>query len=308
MNGMQHSQLPLPPFLPTNLLAMGILNATAVFGSMAVIAQEPRDRDAPSGNATSAFQRDVNSRYIAPGSFPGREFKLGIYGANTATGVEIRSVTPGSTAQQSGLEARDTIVTVAGYQVGMVNGRLYDLGDELARRVDPQGNVNLLVRNHRNGQLVNVPVRFAAATITVSGSIQSADRRPSPLYTSLVVRLLDVTSSNWQSLVIRQVNLGTPQRWPVNYRIEMDSAAVSPQHRYAVDAQLVRQGLVVSNSGPAIPVSLAAGNRVVNLMLQGSLTQLPGRGRHYSPRPGTAVVPTFFGTLPHGSRGLGVAE
>ena len=85
---------------------------------------------------------------------------MGVFIENTSRGVSIRRVVPGSAASRAGLEASDVIVTVAGYQVGQVDGVLYDLGDELAIRASGRGDVRLLVLNHRNGRLVNVDARL----------------------------------------------------------------------------------------------------------------------------------------------------
>ena len=87
-------------------------------------------------------------RYLPPGQRPPTNFRLGIYSRNTDTGVLVTSVNAGSVAQQSGIEAQDIIIAVNGYQVGIINGRTYDIAEELARRVDAQGRVMLLVRNH----------------------------------------------------------------------------------------------------------------------------------------------------------------
>ncbi len=261
------------PILVRNFLAPVLAWAFITLVCQSVTwAQSGRDRDAPAG------QRNVpgiEPNYIPPAGFPNRQFKLGIYGSNTATGVVINRIVPGAAAQQAGLEVRDTIVTVAGYQVGMVDGRLYDLGDELSRRVDTAGSVTLLVRNHRNGQLVNVPVNFLSTATVIEGSIRSTDRRPLPRGHSLVVRLLDVTSPGWNNVVIRQQNLGSPVRWPVNYRLEVDTMTIRPRHRYAVDAQILRQGSVVNSSGSPRPVSVSAGSIRLDLTLVGAPTPLP---------------------------------
>ena len=120
-------------------------------------AQESRDRDGIQPQQ-APVPGDVQSRYLPPGGQPTGTYKLGITPRNSDTGVQILQVAVGSVAQRSGLEANDVIVNVAGYQVGVVGGRLYDIGDELAKRVDARGRVSLLVRNSRDGKLINVPV------------------------------------------------------------------------------------------------------------------------------------------------------
>ena len=105
---------------------------------------------------------------IAPGfpPFPPpARWWLGVYAYNTPTGVVITRVVPGSPAARAGLEPRDRIVTVEGYQVGYLHRRLYALGPELQLRADPSGRVLLLVQNWRNDELTNMDVRLAPSRL-----------------------------------------------------------------------------------------------------------------------------------------------
>jgi hypothetical protein len=103
---------------------------------------------------------------IAPGfpQFPpfpqSARWWLGVYAYNTSTGVVITRVVPNSPAARVGLEPRDRIVTVEGFQVGYLHRRLYPLGPELQLRADPNGQVRLLVQNWRNGELTTMDVRM----------------------------------------------------------------------------------------------------------------------------------------------------
>lgn len=109
----------------------------------------------------------MQERSVAPGQprvVPGftwpPKWWLGVYVYNTSTGVVITRVIPNSPAAQAGLEPRDCIVTVEGYQVGYVHRRLYALGPELQQRADRNGEVLLLVQNWRNGELGNMQVQL----------------------------------------------------------------------------------------------------------------------------------------------------
>jgi len=99
---------------------------------------------------------------IAPGYPAPPRWWLGVYAYNTSTGVVITRVTPGSPAARAGLEPRDRIVAVEGYQVGYVQRRLYPLGPELQTRAGRGGEVGLLVQNWRNGELTNMTVRLGS--------------------------------------------------------------------------------------------------------------------------------------------------
>lgn len=97
---------------------------------------------------------------IAPGFPQPARWWLGIFAYNTSTGIVVTRVVPNSPAARAGLEPRDHIVTVEGFQVGYVHRRLYALGPELQLRAAPSGQVLLLVQNWRNGELTNMDVRL----------------------------------------------------------------------------------------------------------------------------------------------------
>jgi hypothetical protein len=100
--------------------------------------------------------KELSPRWIPPRG----EWKLGVWGYNTDSGVVITRVAPGGAAQSQGMEAGDRIVTVGGYQVGYVGDLLYPLGYELQRQAGPRGEVRLLVQNVRGKELVNLDVRL----------------------------------------------------------------------------------------------------------------------------------------------------
>lgn len=99
---------------------------------------------------------------FSPPAGAGR-WQLGVAVRNLPGGVMITRVVPASVAQQNGLEAGDTILAVNGAAVGFVNGRLFDLEDQLNRQADFNGRVTLTIRNGRNGQVGGVRVRLAPA-------------------------------------------------------------------------------------------------------------------------------------------------
>ncbi len=127
-----------------------------------------RDRDRPSdGQPEGGVLEGVPpAPEVVPGRPPWRvrppqrPWQLGVYAVNTSTGVRVTRVIPGTPAAREGLEPGDVILTVDGYQIGFVNGRLYPLGEELARRAGPRGHVTLLVQNVRNRTLLNMEVSF----------------------------------------------------------------------------------------------------------------------------------------------------
>jgi hypothetical protein len=113
---------------------------------------EVQSRSAPSGGA--AFPRWLPPR---------GDWKLGVWGYNTDSGVVITRVSPNSAATRIGLEAGDKIVSVGGYQIGYVGDLLYPLGFELQRQAGSRGDVLLLVQNVRNRELMNLTAQLDRA-------------------------------------------------------------------------------------------------------------------------------------------------
>ena len=224
----------------------------------AAFAQEPRLREDPAAVA--------NPRYLPPGPAPwGGRYVLGINVRNWPSGVEVVSVQPGSVAQRAGLEPGDVIVTVGGFQVGFVGDRLNDLGDEIARRIDGYGRVVLLVRNHRSGGLVTVPVQFGAVgSRAVIGRVAVQPPMATPATAVVTVRVLDVTYAQWNDVAVAQ-GQAAAAAFPLPYRLDLP--ALSPQHRYAVDARIEDRGLLLART--AAPTMLAAIDRdqQIDLML-----------------------------------------
>ena len=236
--------LPRGPFRGARLLAL------AFAFTAAAAAQDSRTRDEVPAAAGGA-------RYLPPApTQPGR-YTLGVGVRNTATGVEIASVNAGGAGQRSGLEVGDVIVTVDGFQVGYVGDRLYDLGDEIARRVDSAGRVSLLVRNRRTGGLVQVPLQFdAAASRAVTGRIFVQPPIAVSPTAVVTVRVLDVTQPQWHDVAVVQ-GQSAVNAVPFPYRIDLP--LLPPHHRYAIDARIEDRGRLLART-PA-PMMLAAVDR-----------------------------------------------
>lgn len=236
-------------------------------------AQDQRDRDLvaiPAGGET---------RYLPPGPPRPPAYRLGINVQNTPTGVLVVGVTPGSVAQASGIEAGDTLVTVGGYQVGYVGDRLFDLGDELARRVDAAGGAMLLVRDGRTGTLENAAVRFGAASRAVSGRIFGPSGTRLPASAVIAVRVLDVTYPQWQNVVVAQGQMASTDL-PTSYRIDLP--VLQANHRYAVDSRVEHGGRVIMQTGQPTPLAAIDREQQVDLVLVG---QQPPPGPQPSLQP-----------------------
>ena len=253
--------------------------------------QDYRDRDAsgavgdPFGDALA----DPQARFAPPGQRPPPNFRLGIYSRSTPTGVVVTNVQPGSPAQQAGIEVNDTIITVGGYQVGVVNGRNYDIAEELTRRVDGQGRATLLVQNSRNGQLLNIPVQFNGGFpgygLAVTGSVNTGNRNLVVQGMILNVRLVDISYPQWQNVAVAETQIPYTGRWPINYQLDIDSTRIRPDHRYGVDAVITQFGNPVLATNSPVPVNVASGNPIANLTLIPSRDQSTGQNLPASGQP-----------------------
>jgi len=256
-----------------SIVSLSCLALACGAGAERSVAQDVRTRD-PGSVVVGGVPAPIAAAAPRPAPLP-----LGIMARNTATGVEIVSVNPGSVAQASGLQAGDTIINVAGYQVGMVGDRVYDVGDEVARHINAAGQVPLLVRNGRTGALTAIPAQFGTASRAINGVLNAPQGLQVPPTSVITVRLLDVTEPQWRDVALTQGQLPVARGFPVSYRL--DPPAASPQHRYAVDARVEDAGHVLLQT--TSPVTLASLDREqrVDLTLSGQAAPAP-----------TAVVPS----------------
>ncbi len=165
-----------------------------------------------------------------------RALQLGAYLENTSTGVNIKEVIPGSIAAANGLEAGDTIVAVSGYQVGVVNERVYDAVDEIQKRMDGAGYCNMLVLSRRNGRLINTQLNTSGVSmpvITGQVSVFQAMSVPSGSYLKVELRNM--------SRPYQQIAGGTQMgsiygAGPYPFEIHYDPSYIDPRDRYRLFA------------------------------------------------------------------------
>lgn len=180
-------------------------------------------------------------------------WRLGVAIENLETGVRLTDVERGLPADLAGLKRDDVIIGVGGYQVGYVDGSLFDLGDELRRRADARGRVTFLAFDARNRQLRSMPVTLAPqnATVGVRGQILCRERISFSSRAVLTVRLRDVTFPNWQNVTVGQQQIPNPPNPPIPFSIDFDPSTLFADHRYAVDAWLADgSAIIVQTSAP----------------------------------------------------------
>ncbi len=215
----------------------------------------------------------VQTSRVPPGGYV-----LGIIGQNTTSGLQISQVFPDSVAQRAGLEAGDVIAAVAGQKIGYVNGRLVDIANELVRSVDAQGRVMTLVQDFRTRQLVNIPLQFPIRSEIgrmISGRVNT--QTPFVLTSTMIlsVRLLDVTYPQWTDVVVGEQTMAGPFQLPATYQLLALPQNLKADHRYALDARVLDRGSQVLGTPAPVPVTISQTGLSVDLLLQGSVTQLP---------------------------------
>lgn len=210
----------------------------------------------PSTSATPSWNAQPNS------------WRLGVAIQNVDTGVVLTDVEAGMPAQLAGLETGDIIVNVDGFQVGYVEGALFDLGDEIRKRVDQNGKVDFLVFDNRNRRLQNLPVSLVQqSTGGVRGEVTCRERVTLTQQAVLTVRLRDVTYPSWQNVEVGKHVITNPKHPPIPFSIAVDRSQIFADHKYAADAWLVDRGVIVLQSSAAVPVNPLASTGVIKLDL-----------------------------------------
>jgi uncharacterized lipoprotein YbaY len=187
---------------------------------------------------------------------------------NLDAGVILKDVDRGMPADRAGLKPGDVIVNVEGYQGGNVNGSLYDLGDEIRRRVDQDGKVDFLVYDQAQRRLQNKPITLVQqSTAGIRGQVVCSERITLTTQAVLTVRLRDVTYPNWQNVEVGNHVIPSPPHPPMPYAIQIDQSQIYPDHRYAVDAYLVDRGQIVLQSPSPVSVNPLSNNGQVQVSL-----------------------------------------
>ncbi len=227
--------------------------------------ERDRDDDPDAREMEERDLRSVNPRLAPPrpghGGRDGRWY-LGVEVEYTDIGAEVTSVARQSPARRAGLETRDVIVTVNGYQVGRVGGRLYRLDRELDLRADRVGNVLLLVQNRRNGQLTVIPVRLEPAerqreplrVAPLIGTVSASRTTQLARGAVLTVRLLDVTDRRLPPREIAQRTYHDLGPFPLPFELEYDPDQIQPDRAYALDAQVTANGFAALRTRDRYPV------------------------------------------------------
>lgn len=180
---------------------------------------------------------------ISPSITPSKQprWRLGVYSKDTETGVRIVQVVGNSAASRAGLEPEDTIITVNGYQVGFINGQLYDCASEFERSATSDGWVRILVQNNRNGQLMNLPVKLESRSSKLSGYITLNNRIGLPSDAYAVVELQEILRPGAPPIPLARQTIQRCTQHPIGFEIEFDPQQIDTRRSYVLTASVLSQ-------------------------------------------------------------------
>lgn len=213
-------------------------------------------------NTTSNYSWDGgwNSGDWLGSSGVDRGWKLGVTGDNSDAGVVVRRVEPNSAAARANISPGDSIVCVAGDQVGRVGGKIFDLSEEIDHHADSRGQVLMLINYRRRGQLRAVNMQLQDQRAGLSGSIAiNGGRLPSDAV--VTVRLENLSRPYYVvrngEYSFRLANFGVGD---IPFELNYDPQYISATDNYRVRAfvtssgrtiyDTIRPPLVLTNGNP----------------------------------------------------------
>ncbi len=194
------------------------------------------------------------------------KWKLGVRGDNSEVGVVVREVQPGSAADRARIEPEDIIVCVAGYQVGLVDGRLYDLADEINRRATDTGVVGLVVQDHRSMRLARVRVQLDHGQQLLRGQLVLNTTASLPPDAVITVQIENVSRPYFQ-VRSGQIRLRPTGSKTIPFEIAYDPAYIFPQDVYQVRAYVTSGGRTIMDTPQPVRVLTQNNPREVTLQL-----------------------------------------
>jgi len=210
------------------------------------------------------------------------DWHLGVRVNSTEAGVLVTDVTPGSAGARARLERDDLIIAVGGYQVGIIDGLLYDLGDELRRRADSTGAVSILVQDHNNGRIANVRVQLDGNTTSLTGELVYRERLPLPSDSIVTVRIVNVTRP-YAAVRNGEISFRPTTANSIPFEIAYDQTYISPDDIYEVRASIVSGGREILQTVQAQPVITRGNPTKVRLNMAATAAALASN-------PGSPVV------------------
>ncbi|MCA9132336.1 MAG: YbaY family lipoprotein [Planctomycetales bacterium] len=182
--------------------------------------------------------------WLGDASKQNHQWLLGVTGDNLDTGVLVRNVASNSAAARARIEVGDTIVTAGGFQVGSVNGRVYDLAQEINARADASGYISLVIQDHRNGQLASVRVKLDDRQTTLRGTLVYSERSALP-DDAIVTVLIENLTRPYYTVHNGQTAFRPARGSSIPFEIAYDPAYVNAQDSYQVRAFVTSGGRTI---------------------------------------------------------------
>ncbi len=226
------------------------------------------------GSTTIPGQLRVNPGVIPPPGAPQDQprWRLGIYSMDTGRGVQIIRVTPGSPAATAGIEAEDLIVTVAGYQVGLIENHRHELGQAFNEYATTDGYVNLLVQDHRTLNLINMPVTLEARVSRLEGTVMFKDTNtPLPRNAQIQVDLFE-TIRPGVTIPIKTTRITNFNQVPIPFALEYNPEDIDQRREYTVQASIVANNQTYYTTRIPYQVITAGYPRTIDLSLYSTTT------------------------------------
>ncbi len=256
--------------LPTQELCTHLLLAAMCLMVSPLYAQTRWDNNTADRSRSVGFEQSYGwsgSDWLGSQGQQSRpQWQFGVSGENRTTGVLVRSVSPNSAAARARIEPGDLIVNVAGFQVGEVAGRVYDLAEEINRRADASGNVSIIIQDHVSGRLAAVPVSLDNYNKALSGVLSYRERVSLPLDAVVTVQIENITRPYWG------LRNGTTQFRPtpganIPFEIAYDVADVNQQDNYQVRAFVTSGGRTILDTPQPQRVLTNGATKQVQLVL-----------------------------------------
>ena len=221
-----------------------------------------------------------------------QRWRLGIFPENTDTGVLLTEIVHGSAAQRAGLEVDDRIISVHGYQVGYVDGTLYDSGTEFERSADSQGWVRMLVQNNRDGKLMNLPIRLDPRQEAITGTVAYRDQSALPRDATMTVELREVLQRGQPVTVARQT-YNVDRQVPIPFTLDYDPTQVDSRRHYVLHANISAGGRQLYSSRQDTPVLGNDSSSNLQLLLD-STSSFSGENKLPNRNDGLAQISDWF--------------
>lgn len=249
------------PFLPNS----GIYNPFPTLPGITPnpanpVVPNPQPGNYPATDTPNARVRvqDPLLNYLPPGQNPApaeNRWRLGVMSRDTEQGVRIHEIVRGSAAERAGLEVNDLIVNVQGYQVGIVNGTLFELAREFERNADQNGMVTMLVQDNRTKNLINLSVQLDSRFSRIQGTLGLNTGNTIPNDAKISIELQEIVRQGAPPLTIARQEIVNPRQYPVPFEIQYDPAQLSNRGQYVLSASVTKNGRHTFETIQSFPVN-----------------------------------------------------